>query len=205
MSGGTGASGFVYWARRVRIVLAITCGVPALLLIASVLIWSYLKDPADLVILAPDAGSAYAVFDVSVDGDHGSLDAGRFGTWKVEKGSHHVLVTMAGDKTPKVDREIRVGLGMEKYTVVPAPGQCFATFDVSDAWYGSGKKPPKVLGRYGDGAPFDLPHEDTYLFTHDTPSSIEEGHPVRLLFETRCDELKKSDADLVASAGLDRP
>lgn len=205
MSGGsTAGGGFLYWARRVRLLLAFTCGLPFLALIVYAGLSSYLGDPADVVVLAPDGAGA----TVSIDPDvHEALGAGHFGTWKLAKGAHHVRVVSRSGASLQ-DLDLHVSRGFEKYTVVPLRGQCFAVFDVADAWYGAGARKglkPKVTARHSDGQAFDLPLRHSFLFTKKTPASVTEGDPVLLLYAVDCDALKKSDAELVAVAGLEEP
>ena len=203
MSGGSGGGGFLYWARRVRIVFAIVCGLPFLVLVIWAGLSSYLGDPTDLVVAAPETTAV----TVTIDADKNAVDAGHFGSWKVQKGDHHVHVESADGRALQ-DVDVHVGRGFEKYTIVPVKGQCFVVYDVADAWYGATARKgvaPKVVSRSSDARPFEEPNHQTYLFTTQTPASVEEGDKVLLVLETRCDDVrKKTDTDLIADAGLIR-
>lgn len=199
MSGRGGGGGFVYWARRIRLVMAIGCGGPILIALVIGGTLSAMKDPGDVVVLAPSDESV----SVSIDGgEAASVDAGTWDHWQVPKGSHKVTIRRAKES---FEQPVKIGFGFKKSTIVPVGSdQCFALFDVTDNMYGSGSASaaplPKVKARYSGGTPFTLPG-GTYLFDQDLPSSISDSAAVRQIHGVDCKDLASSDRDLALLVG----
>jgi hypothetical protein len=177
--------------RKIRMVLMLVFGVPALLCVGGVAVWETLFGAVTVHALGPatvwvDGEEVVAIHDY----DEVSFE--------VAQGQHTIRI-LGPSGAAEVTRDLDSAWDDWLF---PSPDQCFLQLDVTDTFYGAGaSEQPFIEARHGDGAMIELPAAWAF-FSDDLPSSIGEHSHAFLFLDLPCDRIQDDEAVLLAELGL---